>query len=163
VVANRRHPNPRRLKIHRSYTVEQLVAALKVHKNTIRRWAKDGLRPIDDRRPTMFRGIDAADFVRNRRQAAKRPCRPGEIYCLKCRAPRIPAGLVADLNIKSTAIGWLEAICPTCGRMLYRRVNPARIDAVRGNLEITVRQAKERIVEPAAPSLNGDSRGTSPI
>jgi hypothetical protein len=160
-MANRRHPNPRRLKIHRSYTVEQLSASLKVHKNTLRRWAKEGLRRIDDRRPTMFRGIDAADFLQDRRQAAKRPCQPGELYCLKCRAPKIPAGLVADLKIKSAAIGCLEAICPTCGRMLYRRVNPAMIDAVRGNLEITVRQAKERIVEPTAPSLNGDSRGTS--
>ena len=28
-MANRRHPNPRRLEIHRSYTVEQLSAALK--------------------------------------------------------------------------------------------------------------------------------------
>src|SRR5258707_12380114 len=91
-----RHPNPRLLKIHRCYTVEQLAAALKLHKNTIRRWAKDGLRSIDDRRPTMFRGIDAADFLRSRRQAGKRPCRPGEIYCLKCPAPKIPAGLIAD-------------------------------------------------------------------
>jgi hypothetical protein len=138
---------------------EQLSAALKVHKNTLRRWAKAGLRPIDDRRPTMFRGIDAADFLRHRREAAKQPCRPGEIYCLKCRTPKVPAGLVADLNIKSTAIGCLEAICPTCGRMLYRRVNPARIDAIRGNLEIAVRQAEARIADRDEPTLNGDSEG----
>jgi len=154
-----RHPNPRLLKIHRCYTVEQLAAALKLHKNTIRRWAKDGLRSIDDRRPTMFRGMDAADFLRSRRQAGKRPCRPGEIYCLKCRGPKIPAGLIADLIVKSATVGCLEAICPACGRMLYRRVNPARIDAVRGNLEITVRQAKPRIGDRAGPTLNGDSKG----
>jgi hypothetical protein len=29
-----RHPNPRRLKIHRSYTVEQLAAALNNRKKT---------------------------------------------------------------------------------------------------------------------------------
>jgi hypothetical protein len=154
-----RHPNPRRLKIHRSYTVEQLAAALRLHKNTVRRWAKDGLRPIDDRRPTMFRGIDAADFLRRRRQSARRPCQPGEIYCLKCRAPKIPAGLMADLKIESATIGCLEAICPECGRMLYRRVNPTRIEAIRANLEITVRQAKLRIGDWAEPALNGDSKG----
>jgi hypothetical protein len=43
--------------------------------------------------------------------------------------------------------------------MLYRRVNPARIDAVGGNLEITVRQAKPRIGDRAGPTLNGDSKG----
>jgi hypothetical protein len=156
-----RHPNPRRLKIHRSYLVEQLAAALRVHKNTIRRWAKDGLRAIDDRRPTLFRGIDVADFLRTRRQAARRPCRPGEMYCLKCREPKIPAGLMTDLVIKGTTVGWLEGICPTCSRMIYRRVNPARIDAVRGNLEITVRQAKPRIGDRPEPTLNGDSKGAA--
>jgi hypothetical protein len=156
-----RHPNPRRLKIHRPYTVEELKAALGVHKNTVRRWVKDGLRPIDDRRPAMFRGSDVADFLRSRRQAAKRPCRPGEMYCLKCRAPRIPAGLFADLTIKRSTVGSLEAICPTCGLMIYRRVNPARIEAVRGNLEITVRQAKPRLGDQAEPNLNGDSKGAA--
>ena len=55
---NARHPNQRRVKIHRPYTIEDLAATLNVHKNTIRRWAKDGLDPIDDRRPMMFRGIE---------------------------------------------------------------------------------------------------------
>src|SRR5260370_1682459 len=97
-----RHPNPRLLKIHRCYTVEQLAAALKLHKNTIRRWAKDGLRSIDDRRPTMFRGMDAADFLRSLRQAGKRPCRPREISSLKCRPPKIPPPLIAPPIPKST-------------------------------------------------------------
>jgi hypothetical protein len=157
-----RHPNPRRVKIHHPYTVEQLSAALKVHKNTIRRWAKGGLRPIDDRRPTMFRGAEVTAFLCARRQAAKRRCGPGEIYCLPCRKPKTPDGLVAELNIKSSTVGWLAAICPTCGRMLYRRVNPTRIDLIRGNLEIAIRQGQLRIVEPTEPNLNGDSRGTPP-
>ena len=107
----------------------------------------------------MFRGTDVVDFLRRRRQAGKRPCRPGEIYCLKCRAPRIPAGLIADLIVKSATVGCLEAICPACGRMVYRRVNPTRIETVRGNLEITVRQAKARIGDRVEPTLNGDSEG----
>jgi hypothetical protein len=154
-----RHPNPRRAKVHRPYTVEQLAAVLKVHKNTIRRWAKDGLRPIDDRRPSMFRGVDVAAFLRARRQAAKRRCGPGEIYCLPCRLPKSPAGLVADLHVKCSTVGWLVAICPTCSRMLYRRVNPTRIDLVRGNLEIAIRQGEARLADRAEPISNGDSEG----
>jgi hypothetical protein len=156
-----RHPNPRRVKLHRPYTVEQLAAVLKVHKNTIRRWAKDGLRPIDDRRPSMFRGADAIAFLSARRQAAKRRCGPGEIYCLPCRMPKSPAGLIADLFVKCSTIGWLVAICPTCSRMLYRRVNPTRIDPVRGNLEIAIRQGQARLADRAEPISNGDSEGAA--
>jgi Helix-turn-helix domain len=156
-----RHPNPRRVKIHRPYTVEQLAAVLKVHKNTIRRWAKDGLRPIDDRRPSMFRGADVIGFLSARRQAAKRRCAAGEIYCLPCRMPKSPAGLVADLYVKCSTVGWLVAICPTCSRMLYRRVNPSRIDLVRGNLDIAVRQGQARIADRAQPISNGDSEGAA--
>jgi hypothetical protein len=156
-----RHPNQRRTKIHRPYTVEQLAATLKVHKNTIRRWAKDGLRPIDDRRPSMFRGAEVAAFLCARRQAAKRRCGPGEIYCLPCRMPKSPAGLIADLHVTCPTVGWLVAICPTCSRMLYRRVNPTRIDLVRGDLEIAIRQGQARIADRAQPILKGDSEGAA--
>jgi hypothetical protein len=156
-----RHPNPRRIKIHRPYTVEQLAATLGVHKNTIRRWPKDGLRPIDDRRPSMFRGADVAAFLSARRQAAKRRCAPGEIYCLPCRMPKSPAGLVADLYVRAPTVGWLEAICPTCSRMLHRRVNPTRIDLVRGNLEIANRQGQARLADRTDPIVNGDSEGAT--
>jgi excisionase family DNA binding protein len=154
-----RHPNPRRVKIHRPYTVEQLAAVLKVHKNTIRRWAKEGLRPIDDGRPSMFRGADVVAFLSARRQAAKRQCGVGEIYCLPCRMPKSPAGLVADLYVKCLTVGWIAAICPTCHRMLYRRVNPTRIDLIRGNLEISIRQGQARLADRTDPIVNGDFEG----
>jgi hypothetical protein len=156
-----RHPNQRRIKIHRPYTVEQLAAALKVHKNTIRRWAKDGLRPIDDRRPTIFRGAEVSAFLVARRQAARQRCGPGQLYCLACRMPTTPAGLVADLYFKAPTAAWLEAICPTCGRMLYRRVNPTRMDLVRGDLEIAIRPGQARLADRAEPISNGDSEGAA--
>jgi len=53
-----RHPNPRRVKIHRSYSVEEMSRLLGVHKNTVRNWLKNGLEPIDDQRPTLIRGSD---------------------------------------------------------------------------------------------------------
>jgi Helix-turn-helix domain len=48
-----RHPNPRLVKIHRSYTVEEVARILQKHKNTVRAWIKQGLRPIDGRRPIL--------------------------------------------------------------------------------------------------------------
>jgi hypothetical protein len=112
-----RHPNPRRIKIHRPCTVGQMAATLSVHKNTVRLWAEDGLRSIEDRRPWMFRGADAAALLGVRRQAVKRRCAPGEMYCLPCRIPKSPASLVADLYAKAPTVGWLVAIRPTGSRM----------------------------------------------
>jgi hypothetical protein len=154
-----RHPNPRRIKIHRPYRVEEIASALGVHKNTVRHWTKDGLHPVDGCRPALFRGADVVAFLQSRRMAAKRPCRPGDIYCFKCRRPQAPDGLIADLNVTTPQNGCLIGICPTCGTMMYRRVNPNRIDHFRGNLEVTVRKAEARIADTSTPKLNSDFKG----
>ena len=41
--------------------------------------------------------------------------------------------------------------------MIYRRVNPQKLDAVRGDLDITVTQAGPRIEETVRPNVNCDS------
>jgi plasmid maintenance system antidote protein VapI len=155
-----RYPNPRQVKIHRPYTVEELAAALGVHKHTVRRWIRQGLCPIDSGRPTVLRGHVVRAFLDGRRAKAKRPCAPGEIYCFKCRAPKTPAGKVADLEITQSSVGRLVAICETCGTMLYRRVNPTKIDADWGNLEIAIRQRQERIADPTEPKLTAAFQGS---
>jgi Helix-turn-helix domain len=142
-----RHPNPRQVKIHRPYSTEELASALKVHKNTVRRWSKEGLHPIDEHRPLLFRGKDVVAFLETRRAGNKRSCGPGKIYCFKCRSPTIPDGLIADLNITGPSMGCHVGICPVCATMLYRRVNPTRPEAFRGNLEITVRKSQQRNVD----------------
>jgi len=51
-----RYPQGRRAKIHRTYTVDDLSRLLKIHKNTIRNWLRQGLEAIDGQRPTLIRG-----------------------------------------------------------------------------------------------------------
>lgn len=135
-----RHPKYWHIKHHRPYTTEELAAVLGTHKNTVRRWMKSGLRTIDERRPYMVRGIDAVEYLKKKREESKRLCGPGEFYCLKCRASRKPAGGMADLQVKSPTSGSLAGICSVCERMIYRRVNPAKLDAFRGLLDISIRE-----------------------
>ena len=40
--------------------------------------------------------------------------------------------------------------------MMYRRVSLARLEQVRGNLDITMRQALEHIGESVQPTVNSD-------
>ena len=61
-------PNHRLLKIHRSYTVEEVASVLDVHRNSVRNWLRSGLDAIDQRRPTLILGSVLASFLKARRQ-----------------------------------------------------------------------------------------------
>ncbi len=152
-----RHPNPQLAKIHFSYSVDDLARLFGVHKNTVRSWFKHGLEAIDGQRPTMARGEEVRRFLIDRRARAKRPCGPGRIYCLPCRAPKVPALKMAECVATANTLGTLRGICPDCGRMMYRRVNSLKLDAVRGDLDVTFAKAEARIAETEKPSVNCDS------
>jgi hypothetical protein len=152
----KRHPNPRLVKLHRSYAVEQIARLFDVHKNTVRAWVKQGLQPIDGQRPALFHGPVLVAFLQRRRESAKQPCPPGYIYCLPCRAPKAPAGNMAEFVPVTDTTGNLRGICPDCDRLIHRRVNQAKIKAIQGNLEITFADAPPRIRERITPSVNCD-------
>jgi len=154
-----RHPNPRLAKIHRNSSVEEISRLFSVHKNTVRSWLRQGLRPIDDQRPTLVRGEELARFLADRRARTKQTCGPGRIYCLACRAPKVPAGKMADCMVTGINMGALQGICPDCNRIIYRRVNPQKLAAVRGDLEITITQAQSRIEDRMNPHVNCDLTG----
>ena len=109
-----RQANHRRVKIHRSYKVEEIALLLGVHKNTVRAWVKVGLPTCDRKRPTLILGHDLAAFLQDRRARRKQPCQPGEIYCVRCRSPKTPAGNLVDYEPVTDKIGNLTAICPDC-------------------------------------------------
>ena len=54
---------------------------------------------------------------------------------------------MAECVMTGDTTGTLQGICPDCDRMIYRRVNPQKIDAVRGDLDVTLTQAGPRIEE----------------
>ena len=154
----KRHPNPRLAKIHRNYTVDEVATLFGIHKNTVREWVKRGLPTNDGKRPILILGRDLVTFLTARRAKNKRTCQPGEIYCVRCRAPRAPAGDMVDYVPVTPTLGNLMAICSACETMIYRRVSLAKLDLVRGNLEIALPQALEHIGESAQPIVNSDLR-----
>ena len=152
-----RHPNPRLVKIHRSYAVEEVARILRRHKNTVRAWIKQGLRPIDGRRPTLIHGVELVNFLQNRRMRGKRPCPPGHMYCLKCRSPKQPAAGMADYLPITDTSGNLRALCPDCGKFMHRRASLTKLNTIGAGWDIAFPQAVSRIGESAIPSLNCDS------
>lgn len=153
---SKRHPNHRLAKIHRNYIVEEIAALFGVHRNTVREWVKRGLPTIDDRRPMLILGADLVAFLRALRVKNKHTCQPGEMYCVRCRVPRAPAGDMADYEAVTATLGNLIGICSKCEAMMYRRVSLARIEQVRGKLDITLPKALPHIDESAEPFVNSD-------
>jgi hypothetical protein len=149
-----RHPNPRLAKIHHSYSVDEVSRRFAVHKNTVRNWLRQGLAAIDEQRPTVVRGAELRSFLTDRRARAKQICGPGRIYCLPCRAPKVPAGNMAECIVVGETTGSLQGICPDCNRMIYRRINPQKLDTARGGLDITITQARSRIEETTKSNVN---------
>ena len=152
----KRHPNPRLAKIHRNYTVDEVAHLFGIHKNTVRDWVKRGLPTSDGRRPMLILGRELVAFLTARRTKNKRTCQPGEIYCVRCRAPRAPAGDMVDYMPVTATLGNLVAICSACETMMYRRVSLAKLEQVRGILDVTMPQALEHIGESAQPTVNSD-------
>jgi hypothetical protein len=153
----RRRIAPRLAKLHRNYSVDDIARLFGTHKNTVRTWLSAGLRPIDDRRPALILGSELRRFLTEQRAKRKRPTPAGQIFCLRCREPRRPAGDMADYIPRTATLGDLQGICPVCDAMLFRSVNLGKLEAISGGLDVTVRPADLRINDCASPSLNHDS------
>lgn len=148
--------NPNRAKIHRSYTVEEVAGLFAVHKNTVRQWIKAGLPVCDDRRPTLIVGEHLRDFLRQRRKARKRRCGDDELYCMRCRAPRRPAGDMVDYVPMTASTGRLIAICPSCSQMMNRYVGRAGLARIRAYLDVSFPKALEHIGDSEQVPVNSD-------
>jgi len=145
--------NRRRIKIHHSYTIDEAARALGAHKNTVRNWVrKEEVPLVCDRRSYLIQGRALREFLATKQAKNKSRCGPGQIYCLSCRSPKNPDGAIADYLPLTRATGNLRGLCPDCGRLVHRVVSLAGIEAVCGNLEVTLPQGVEPIRQGMLPS-----------
>ena len=107
---SRRH-DPRRAKAHRTYDFAEIAELFDVTVATARKWRKEGLQPIDDRRPYLFSGCELAEFLTSKNQP-RQPLNPGEIYCVGCKCAVEPAGNEAFVRAMTPTSVQLIARCP---------------------------------------------------
>jgi hypothetical protein len=134
----KRRIDPRRIKIHRNYTVEEAAEVIGTHKNTVRLWIKQGLPPADERLPTLILGKELRAFLENRKVRRKHRLAPGQFYCFKCRAQKTPYAGLADYVATSATLGNMKGLCPDCGTIMNRRTSLAKLDRAKGNLEMKI-------------------------
>lgn len=152
----KRRPNYCLVKIHHNYTVEEIAKLLDVHKNTVRHWVKEGLAPIDDKRPMLILGNVLKAFLQARRLKNKQTCKLGELYCVCCRAPKPPAENMAQYSPITEKFGKLSAFCPDCQSIMNKNISMARIGELCAKMDISLPEALRRIVERDDPSVNSD-------
>ncbi len=142
-----RYPNHRLVKIHRSYTVTEVASLLNMHKNTVRRWIKDGLPTIHEKRPKLILGQELKIFLKARRAKKKQRCKPGQFYCVRCRTPKFPAGDMVEYSPVNEKSGRLTAICPDCDSIINQYVSLAKIRGICEKIDVTLPRAERRLVD----------------
>lgn len=148
-----RRPGWRAVKSHESYTVEEAARNQGVAKGTVRRWLKNGLPSLDEKKPCLIIGGDLVDFLKTRKKP-KQPCKPEECYCFKCRSPRNAAFGEADFKLLTLTKGLLIALCGECTTLMHKSVSLTKLEALKGILHITIRQQAKPIGKGEQASLN---------
>jgi len=152
----KRNHNPRLVKLHRSYTVEEAADLYGIHKNRIYQWIKDGLPTCGTKRPLLIAGKDLRTFLEAKRIKHKRPCKPHEIYCVRCRQPREPAAGMVEYLPSTAVMGNLGALCPVCESMMFRRISLAKLPLNPHFLNNPLPLADSHITPSSSPSVNSE-------
>lgn len=146
--------SPQRVKKHFSYSVDELARLLGVHKNTIGNWEREGLAPLDGKRPKLFAGSEVRAFLEARRKARKKPCQPGTLYCLRCQQPRKPKTDVVEYMALRSGSGNLKGNCGVCGGSMRQRIREADILKKLPDCTVQSTQAQPSLIGKGDPSLN---------
>jgi len=111
----------RALRVNYSYSLEQIADLYDVDIATVRRWIRvDGLKRIPRVRPYLVHSSELKIFLEQRQKDRRRPGSLDEVYCLKCRIPRIPkmrSGVGELLPNRTTRF---KAQCSVCECRIFK-------------------------------------------
>jgi len=116
----KRKPDFRRIRPTHTYTVHELAAALGKAVSTVRRWCRDGLPVLDQRRPVLIDGAEAKAWLKSRWEVRKATLGPEEAKCMRCRAPRAFVQGSKSYHPLNQKTGILRGRCAVCGSRMNR-------------------------------------------
>lgn len=139
VVPLAKRANPRRLKRHRNYTIEEAARALGVTKASVRNWIGRGLPALKDQQPFLILGCDLIGFLEVSTHS-KQSCKPHQCYCFKCRRPRDPAFREVEYFPSNSDGGSIRALCEECSTVMQKRVSQRALTDIERHATVQIRQ-----------------------
>ena len=121
-----------------SYAIPEIAELFALHPNAVRRWMKEGLRRIDGQKPHLVHGSNLIDFLAQRQKERKRRCKPGEMFCCRCRAPRLPRRGTVTIDTVNARHSMIRGICELCGTKMNRGVLTERVADAEAAFNLTV-------------------------
>jgi excisionase family DNA binding protein len=152
----RHRPNWRLVKLHRNYEIAEAAKLLGYSRLTVRRWIKDDLPAIKDKRPILIVGEDLVNFLRARNKV-KSPLRLNELYCFKCRCARLPAGDMLECVLRGTK-GHITGLCAECLTVMHKAISASKVHELRRIAEVSFPQGAPHINETTDPIVNDHLR-----
>lgn len=149
----KRHFDVRRIKSELTYTPSEIERALGVHKNTVLKWLRDGLKRIDTERPYLVYGQELVNFLRQKQQNRHQTCLPHEMFCVKCQKPQFVLNNAVDIEIYNQKQLIIRGICVTCQTKVNKLGSVNRLESYK----------KTFIVQTLQDRHIGESQNTSTI
>ena len=137
------------------YEPSEIAKLFHIHRNTVRHWLKEGLKPIDDRSPVLVHCSDLKAFLARRQEGRHQKCAPGQFYCFRCRAPRTTRENLVDVAPHTETVAKLTAICWVCETRMHRTIRRADLPKFTAAIE-QQSMASERIIDCPDPIENCD-------
>lgn len=116
----------RLIKQNYTYSLDQIADMYGIDLATVRRWIRfEGLERLPKTRPYLVHSTALRKFLEKRQKSRKQKCRDQEIYCLKCRCPRIPRPGSGNVRPQPNECIRFLAACATCGCKINKVIKSA--------------------------------------
>lgn len=143
----RRH-STRGISAARVYIYKQAARIIGVSEATFRKWPKQGLRVITDKRPFLVRGADLIEFLQKRQTASLKPTTKTQCFCMRCKMPREFRERAATYTPQSNLTGRLSGLCAECGCKIGRFCKGADVAELAALLVIVNKANTQAYVDP---------------
>ena len=149
-----KYPNAKKIKTARSYTIPEVAEVLGCTNRTVRNWAGMGLRVLTENRPYLIVGDDLKTFLAAQSANKKVKLGSNELYCLSCKAPRQPLGMMADEIRQTGTISRLVGLCEVCGGTCNRMISARALPEFARIFDIASKQALTALKDTSKPNCS---------
>jgi len=129
----KRKPDFRKIRPTKTYSVPEVAETLDRIPSTIHGWIRNGLPTLDTRKPPLINGSDLMAWLQAKWKARKHPCGIDQLYCCKCRQPRMPVNGSASIALRNDKTIWVKGRCSACGtpmRQVRSKAQTAELEKI---------------------------------